>query len=325
MSLDGKARAVSRNTNVAAVLGFLGVAGCALIVGDPSGDFTPRGSAAEAGAHDAGAKDDGSPRDAQQERPSGAMSDSAVADRDTNDVAADVTPGDVVVDGGSGFCAHRQEPAGTFVVCDDFDENPDATLLGMPATAGTSSSLVVKGHVFVSPPHALYVQTNPGVAATATGWSYVARAIAPGQSVSVDLDLQVTNVPADASSEFVNLEFTSASGEKDALSVNLVGNGAGNVTAVQVFEVDPGDAGTRYHPSVQLSVTSWVHMTFVVSKDGTSVLDSLIIGGQPVETGVQLASGFVLGAAVARVGWSYAEGPGSRAAYIDNAVLTSRE
>jgi hypothetical protein len=289
--------------------------GCALIVGDPAGNV-------QAGS-DAGMRPDAPNRH-----------DGNTQGRMGEDATTDVSPPpdasvDVLLDVGRvrepGFCATYVPPAAAFSICDDFDEpGDDATALGGVTVYGSVASVTTKGGHFKSSPHSLYVVSEPAAGPTTSAGAYVTRPLAPGTIITVDCDFLLENVPDLSNSEFVELDF-SQGGDVAEVVVNLAGDMAGNLTAVQVYELDPADAGTRYHTAVPLSFGGWGHLTLTVQRvPGGAILDSLAINGVLRESNVALAPGFILGNPAVRIGWSYAEGYGNRAAYIDNVVVVTQ-
>jgi hypothetical protein len=307
-----------------AIVLVVSVAGCALFVGSPDGQHLfEAGVAVDAPAcredaktshHDAG-KDSGidvahvDAHAVDARREGAPPKDAPMTDSPAHDAPA------------SGFCATFVPPLNALYQCDDFDEDPDASVLGAESL-GRGASLIVESQFYKSPPRALRaIVDSPDGSYTNALYS---RPMPTGGTLSMDCDFLVGELQGQPAGLQLLFSFNFSEAGHYSTAWVYVNTGVdGGVTAFGVKEADPADGGDVYpaHPAQAVSLSGWTHMTFSITGTGGRYYDTLVIGGTTIEANAPLAATFLGTSPTAGIGITETDGPGLRELYVDNVVL----
>jgi hypothetical protein len=285
--------------------GILGLAEPDIVDGSVDGAVQHPGKDA---APDRTAPDTQAPGDAttaQDARDGAALTDSA----------SDASP--------PGFCATYVPPADSSVVCDDFDEDPDAAALGMLG-GRPGGALSVQTAVYKSSPRSLLVAVDPPDASASS--IELTRSLGAGTTFTIACDTLIEGLgPPLGASHIVSLTFA-RTGVAASVTVYLNPALDGGVASWGVIEQDPVDGGYNYpsHPPVSVPASGWVHIVLSVTGTAGHFTDTLEVNGTVVDSNTKLASSFFDDEAAAQVGMTYAKVPGLRQVYFDNVVLIAQ-
>jgi len=319
-----------RTAAVGAVSVLLAAGGCALIVGTPVGEMStdagrtpaPDGGDRREAGRDARADSprvDGAIRDAGPARDSRSGADAdAAAPRDAGEGGATTD----ATDGAGGFCArYVPPPDAILVVCDDFDENPDATALG---TIGgkPGGSFTVQEAVYKSPPRSLLVTDSPPDAQTSS--IDFTRTLEAGTTFTVASDTLIGSLgPSQSFNHLMSLTFEKGN-QSSSITVFLNVGADGGVSGWGVIEQDPVDGGYEYlsHTPKFINTTGWLHVVLSITQVSGHYTDTLVVNGTTVEQDYGLQAAFFETEPAGQVGITYAKTSGLRQVYFDNVVFT---
>ena len=334
--------------------------GCALIVGDPTGDYVPPtgSSSKEGGAKDATANADraaeGSTREDSSTRHDGGSGDSiadtaveAAHDAGSSHDAGVSHEAGTSVDAheagaseagqlheagikdaheasvavdAGGYCANYLVPPGMSFFCDDFDEVSSVSAFGFTTFAGADASVIVQSAQFISPPNALLVGAN---SSNMQGEADVNRALSAQSKLTLEFDLKVVNFYVDGPyTQFASVTFASGA----SLSLGFLPTDSGTVTSAYVIEHD-SNAGPNVnvgHATAAYDLSGWTHVSISMHSVGSGAQDTVTIGGSVIDAAHGLGVGYFQGAPTISVGWTYLDGPGRREAYVDNVVVLTQ-
>jgi hypothetical protein len=304
--------------------------GCGLFVGDIDGSLAHTGTA-DARLSDAGQghreadafrlEDGGRDRVAAPDSHEASIHDAGVPREAAGDARSTPVP----------FCTTVVAPPGAAFVCDDFDENPDATILGGEFnTAGPLGTIRVEADASASPPNALFF--GDAIPSDASAMTLLSRPFPATTTLTMQLDLNADALNADggASNTACGINIKTSAGA--AATVFLAfGVDHGAVVDAFIIEGDPfhedgGHFGVAYgsHPGLAWP-GGWTRVKLsLATLPGGEVVDTVAIDGVELEKNYGLASTINLGGGgTFVVGLDYVTGASRHELLVDNVVMYS--
>jgi len=225
-----------------------------------------------------------------------------------------------------GYCASLPPPpVGAAVLCDDFDSDPDAGILGATITSPGEGTLAVQSTVFRSPPNAVSFTANSLDGGPVH--SLIQRLLPPSKVYTLQFDLYIATLDVAAGGEtaVASLAFGVPQGEESILGIQVTSGPDGGITSVQVTETDPVDGGSRFttHAPHTQSLIGWNHVVLQLTAVSAPA-DSLTINGNPLEGNFPLMAAFSVAKPLfVQVGVTNSPAVGARHIYVDNVLVVA--